>query len=297
LYKSGFVTITGRPNVGKSTLMNLFVGEKVSIVSNKPQTTRNKIRGILSGDGYQIVFIDTPGIHKPASKLGDYMVKSAENAMNEVDCILYLVEPRRVTEADKNIINHLKNIKTPVFLAVNKIDTVDKTEILSVIADYRTYFDFAEIFPISAKNAENTDDLLTELKKILPEGPQYFPEGNFTDQPERRIVSELIRERALYFLRDEIPHGIAVDIESMKKRENQEIVDIDATIYCERDSHKAIIIGKKGEMLKKIGAAARLDIERLLGSPVFLQLWLKVKKNWRDSDFYLRNFGYDFKDI
>ena len=297
MYKSGFVTITGRPNVGKSTLMNLFVGEKVSIVSNKPQTTRNKIRGILSGDGYQIVFIDTPGIHKPASKLGDYMVKSAENAMNEVDCILYLVEPRRVTEADKNIINHLKNIKTPVFLAVNKIDTVDKTEILSVIADYRTYFDFAEIFPISAKNAENTDDLLTELKKILPEGPQYFPEGNFTDQPERRIVSELIRERALYFLRDEIPHGIAVDIESMKKRENQEIVDIDATIYCERDSHKAIIIGKKGEMLKKIGAAARLDIERLLGSPVFLQLWLKVKKNWRDSDFYLRNFGYDSKDI
>jgi len=283
--------------VGKSTLMNLFVGEKVAIVSNKPQTTRNKIRSILTGDGYQIVFIDTPGLHSPRSKLGAYMVKSAENAMNEVDLILYLVEPRKASEADKAIIARLGGITSPVYLAVNKIDTVDKPALLSVIADYRRLYNFAEVFPISAKNAENTDELLASIKRVLPEGPQYFPEGDITDQPEKRIVSELIREKALYYLRDEVPHGIAVGIEQMKKREGQALVDIDATIYCERDSHKGIVIGKNGEMLKKIGAAARLDIERLLGSPIFLQLWIKVKKDWRDSDFYLRSFGYDAKNI
>jgi GTP-binding protein Era len=297
LYKSGFVTLIGRPNTGKSTLMNLFVGEKVSIISNKPQTTRNKIRSILSGDGFQIVFIDTPGIHKPSSKLGVYMVKAAENAMNEVDCILYLVEPRKVSEADKHIINRLGNVDTPVYLAVNKIDAVEKAEILNVIEDYRGYYNFAEIFPISALNAENTDDLLSAVKNILPEGPRYFPEDSVTDQPERQIAAELVREKALYYLREEVPHGVAIAIEAMKQREDQELVDVEATIYCEKDSHKGIIIGKKGDMLKKIGAAARLDIERLLGSPIFLQLWVKVKKDWRDSDFYLKNFGYSVRDI
>jgi len=287
--------------------MNLFAGEKISIVSAKPQTTRNKIRSILTGDGFQIIFIDTPGIHKPQSKLGAYMVKSAENAMNEVDCILYLVEPGKVTEADRIIISrlngmntgniHAKSIHTPVYLAVNKIDTVDKTKVLGIIEDYHRLFDFKEIFPISAKNAENTDELLSSIKRILPEGPQYFPQGDITDQPEKRIVSELIREKALFYLRDEIPHGVAVDIERMKKREAQEMVDIDATVYCEKDSHKGIIIGKNGGMLKKIGAAARQDIERLLGSPVYLQLWLKVKKDWRDNDLYLRSFGYNIKDV
>ena len=297
LFKSGFVTLIGKPNVGKSTLMNLFVGEKVAIISNKPQTTRNRIRGILTGDSFQIVFIDTPGIHKPVSKLGEYMVKAAENAMNEVDCILYLVEPRKVSEADKHIINRLRNVNTPVFLIVNKIDTVEKTELLSVIDDYRGYYSFTEFFPISAKNAENTDDVLSTIKIILPEGPRYFPSDNITDQPERQIASDLIREKALYYLRDEIPHGIAVGIESMKRRAGQEIVDIEAIVYCEKGSHKAIIIGKKGELLKKIGTAARLDIERLLGSPIFLQLWVKIKKDWRNSDFYLKNFGYDVKEL
>jgi GTP-binding protein Era len=283
--------------VGKSTLMNLFIGEKVSIISNKPQTTRNKIRSILSGDGFQIVFIDTPGIHNPASKLGAYMVKAAENAMNEVDCIIYLVEPRKASGADKNIMNRLGNVDTPVFLAVNKIDTVEKAELLNVIEDYRGCYNFAEIFPVSARNAENTDDLLAAVKNILPEGPRYFPEDIVTDQPERQIASELIREKALRYLREEVPHGVAVGIELMKRRADQELVDVEATIYCEKDSHKGIIIGKKGETLKKIGSAARLDIERLLGSPIFLQLWVKVKKDWRNSDFYLKNFGYDFSNV
>jgi len=297
LFRSGFITLIGRPNVGKSTLMNLFVGEKIAIVSNKPQTTRNKIRSILTGGDYQIIFIDTPGIHKPQSKLGAYMVKSAENAMNEVDGVIFLVEPKRASEAEKTIISRLNGINAPVYLAVNKIDAVDKPKILEVMADYRKLFSFKEIFPISAKNAENTDELLSSIISLLPEGPMYFPQGDITDQPEKQIASELVREKALYYLRDEVPHGVAVDIERMKKREDQELVDIEAIVYCEKDSHKGIIIGKNGEMLKKIGAAARLDIERLLGSPIFLQLWVKVKKDWRDSDFYLKNFGYDIKNM
>ena len=295
MFKSGFVTLIGKPNVGKSTLMNLLVGEKVAIISNKPQTTRNKIRSILTGDGFQIIFIDTPGIHKPGSKLGAFMVKTAENAMNEVDCILYLVEPRKVSEGDKNIIGRLNSINTPVYLVINKIDTVEKAEILTVIDDYRGYYDFMEIFPVSAKNAVNTNELLSTIKNLLPNGPLYFPSDSFTDQPERQIASELIREKVLHYLRDEVPHGVAVEIEAMKRRDHQELVDIQATIFCEKDSHKAIVIGKKGDMLKKIGATARVEIERLLGSPIFLELWVKVKKNWRESDFYLRNFGYDIK--
>jgi GTP-binding protein Era len=277
--------------------MNLFVGEKIAIISPKPQTTRNKIRSILTTSDCQIVFIDTPGLHKPSSKLGAYMVKAAENAMDEVDCILFLVEPRRASEADKRIIEQLRGIKTPVFLVINKTDTVEKPDILNVMAEYRQLYDFAEIFPISALKADNTNELLARLKAVLPEGPQYFPADMVTDQPERQIASELIREKAMQYLRDEVPHGVAVEISTMHKRENQELVDVEATIYCEKDSHKGIIIGKGGLMLKKIGAAARADIERLLGSPINLQLWVKVKKGWRDSDFYLKNFGYDIKKV
>lgn len=293
VYKSGFVTLIGRPNVGKSTLMNLYVGEKISIVTNKPQTTRNKIRSILTGDDYQIVFIDTPGIHKPATKLGTFMVKSAEDALNEVDVILYLVEPaKKISPGDLAIIELLQGIKTPVLLIINKIDTVPKSAVLQVIEQYAALYPFAEIFPISATKADNTDRLLDSIRTRLPEGPQYFPDDMITDQPERQIAAEIIREKALTFLQEEIPHGTAVEIQSMKKRKGRELVDIEATIYCEKESHKGIIIGKSGEMLKKIGATARQDIEALLGSPINLQLWVKVRKNWRDSEMWLRNLGY-----
>jgi len=297
-FHSGFVSIVGRPNVGKSTLMNCLIGEKIAITSNKPQTTRNKIQSILTTDKSQIIFIDTPGIHKPKSKLGDYMLKSAVTTLNEVDIILYVVEPfEKVNEDDLNIIKKLNSIKTLVFLVINKIDTVQKTEILKVIQAYKQLYDFKEIIPISAINGVNKDDLLKSIFKYLPKGPQYFPPDMITDQPERQIAAEIIREKALYFLQDEIPHGIAVEITDMKKRENKEIVDVDATIYCERNSHKPIIIGKQGLMLKKIASKARLDIERLLGSPINLQVWVKVKKDWRDSNFVLKNLGYDLKQI
>ena len=297
-FYSGFITFIGKPNVGKSTLMNYLVGEKIAIISNKPQTTRNKITTILTKDDYQAVFIDTPGIHKPKSKLGNYMVKSAENSLNEVDVILMLVEPsERVWEMDKYVINKLKNIKTPVILVINKIDTIDKENIFNVINVYKELYNFVEFVPVSAIKGENTDELLSVIKKYLPEGPKYFPEDMITDQPEKQISSEIIREKALRLLQDEIPHGIAVEIMSMKKRDSKEIVDIEAVIYCEKDSHKGIIIGKKGNMLKKIGTYSRQDIQNLLGSQINLQIWVKVKKDWRDSDFLLKNFGYDSKKI
>lgn len=301
-FRSGFVTLIGRPNVGKSTLMNLFIGEKISIVTNKPQTTRNKIRSILTRDDYQIIFIDTPGIHKPTTKLGKYMVKSAHTALNEADAVVLLVEPKLLA-ADKEIIESLEGVKSPVFLAINKVDTVDKPKLLSIIESYSKLYPFKEIIPLSALKAENTDALLNSLHGILEPGPMYFPEDQITDQPERQITAEIIREKALTFLQEEIPHGLAVDITGMKSRsanpdeEPDAIVDVGATIFCERDSHKAIIIGKKGEMLKRIGSAARRDIERLLGSPIYLELWVKVKKNWRDSDFLLKNFGYNEREI
>jgi len=298
-FHSGFVALIGRPNVGKSTLMNHFIGEKISIVSHKPQTTRNKIRSILTGDGFQIIFIDTPGIHTPTSKLGNFMVKSANTALNEADAIIYMVEPRtKIHEGDRAIIKSLSGVKSPVFLAVNKIDTVDKPSLLKIIDEYRSAYNFRDIVPLSALTGENAGSLLGIICGLLPEGPMYFPEDQITDQPERQIAAEMIREKALHYLQDEIPHGLAVDITAMRQRDPDDpdsIVDIGATIFCERESHKAIIIGKKGDMLKKIGTAARRDIQRLLGSPVFLDLWVKVKKNWRDNEFLLKNFGYGEK--
>lgn len=297
-FRSGFVTLIGRTNVGKSTLMNQLVGEKIAIMSDKPQTTRNKIQSILTRDDFQVIFIDTPGIHKPKHKLGQYMMKVTHNTLNEVDLILMLVEPSKtVGTGDKYVISQLKNIKTSVVLVINKIDTVEKQDLLEVINIYKDLHNFSAIIPVSAFTGENCNNLLEEICRNLPKGPQYFPGDMLTDQPERQIVSELIREKALQILQQEIPHGIAVEIETMKQRENKDIVDVNAVIYCERDSHKAIIIGKQGVMLKEIGSKARRDIERLLGSKVYLQLWVKVKKNWRDDSFILKNFGFDSKSI
>ena len=297
-FYSGFVSLVGRPNVGKSTLMNRLIGEKIAIISNKPQPTRNRVQSILTKDGFQIVFIDTPGIHRPRHKLGEYMVKSAETTLNEVDAVLMLIEPTdKILEADRLIIEKFAKVKSPVILVINKIDTVDRERVFKVIDEYRKLYDFAEIVPISAFEGTNTDELLSVIRKYLPEGPRYFPSDMVTDQPERQIASEIIREKALRLLEDEIPHGIAVEITEMKKRKEGNLVDVRATIFCEKDSHKGIIIGKHGDMLKKIGTKARGDIERLLGSPIYLELWVKVKKDWRDSDFLLKNFGYDSKNI
>ena len=297
-FRSGFVSLIGRPNVGKSTLMNCLIGEKIARTSNKPQTTRNKIRSILTTDNFQVIFIDTPGIHTPKSKPGSFMVKSAETSLNEIDIILYLIEPfEKIKDSDLKIIEKLQKVKSNIFLIINKIDTVPKEDILKVIDSYRSKYNFNEIIPISAIKNINTEELLKNIEKYLPEGPRYFPKDMITDQPERQIVSEIIREKALFLLQEEIPHGIAVEITGMKNRKDKEIVDVDATIYCERDSHKGIIIGKQGSMLKRIGSKARYDIERLLGSPINLQIWVKVKKDWRDSDFLLKNFGYDLKKL
>lgn len=295
-FYSGFVSLVGRPNVGKSTLMNRLIGEKIAIISNKPQTTRNRVQSILTKDDFQIVFIDTPGIHKPRHKLGEFMVKSAETTLNEVDAVLMLIEPAdRVLEADRLIIEKFSKIKSPVILVINKVDSTDKERVFKVIDNYRKLYDFAEIVPISALEGTNTDELLEVIKKYLPEGPQYFPSDMITDQPERQIAAEIIREKALRLLQEEIPHGIAVEIMEMKKRPEGNMVDVRATIYCEKDSHKGIIIGKHGAMLKKIGTNAREDIQKLLSSPIYLDLWVKVKKDWRDNDFLLKNFGYEFE--
>lgn len=297
-FKSGFVSIIGRPNVGKSTLMNQLIGEKVAIMSNKPQTTRNRIQTVLTTEDFQAVFIDTPGIHTPKNKLGEFMVKSAITTLNEVDVIFYLVEAEAfIGKLDEDIIERLKHIDTPVFLCINKIDSVSKETVLETIDLYRKAYDFKEIIPISAYEGVNLDAILKTMPQYLPEGPQFFPSDMLTDQPERQIVAEIIREKALHLLDKEIPHGIAVEIESMKKREESDVVDIEATIVCERDSHKRIIIGKQGQMIKQIGTKARYDIERLLGSKIYLTLWVKIKKNWRDSDFLIKNYGYDRKDL
>lgn len=291
--KSGFVTLIGRPNVGKSTLMNQLIGQKIAITSNKPQTTRNRIQTVYTGERGQIIFLDTPGIHKAKNKLGEFMVNVAERTLNEVDVILWLVEPSTFIGAgDQLIIEQLNRVKTPIVLVINKIDMVKKEEILTFIDAYKEKCNFAEIVPVSALKGENKENLIEVIYKYLPEGPMYYDEDTITDQPERQIVAELIREKALRLLSDEIPHGIAVYIDRMKDRPDGKIVDIDATIVCERDSHKGIIIGKQGTMLKSIGMKARKEIENLLDMKVNLQLWVKVKKDWRDSDFLIRNFGY-----
>ncbi len=290
-FKSGFVTLIGRPNVGKSTLMNYLIGQKIAITSNKPQTTRNRIQTVLTTEEGQIIFVDTPGIHKAKNKLGEYMVNVAERTLNEVDAVLWLVEPTTFIGAgEKHIADQLKKVTTPVILVINKVDSVKKEEVLASIATYQDIYDFAAIVPVSARSGENTKELLKVVYQYLPYGPQFYDEDTITDQPERQIVAELIREKALHCLNEEIPHGIAVVIDSMKKK--GKVMHIDATIICERDSHKGIIIGKQGSMLKKIGSTARYEIEKMLDMQANLKLWVKVKKDWRDSDFLVKNFGY-----
>ncbi len=294
-FKSGFVTLVGRPNVGKSTLMNHLIGQKIAITSRKPQTTRNRIQTVLTLEDAQIVFLDTPGIHKAKNKLGSYMVNVAERTLNEVDVILWLVEPTvYIGAGERHIIEQLRKTRTPVILVINKTDTVKREQILPSIDAYRKELDFQEIVPVSALRGDNTEELVKCIVKYLPYGEPFYDEDTVTDQPMRQIAAELIREKALRLLEEEIPHGIAVSIESMK--EKGKICHIEATIVCERDSHKGIIIGKGGQMLKKIGSQARPEIEELLGMQVNLQLWVKVKKDWRDSDFLLKNFGYNPED-
>ena len=296
-YKSGFVTLIGRPNVGKSTLMNHLIGQKIAITSNKPQTTRNRIQTVYTSEKGQIVFVDTPGIHKAKNKLGEYMVNVAERTLSEVDVVLWLVEPTHFIGAgERHIADQLRQCKTPVILVINKIDTVKKEEIPGFIDEYRKLMQFAEIIPACALRSRNLDTIIDCIFKYLPYGPQFYDEDTITDQPQRQIVAEMIREKALRCLGDEIPHGIAVAIDRMTEREDGSVMDIDATIICERDSHKGIIIGKGGAMLKKIGSQARVDMEDMLEQKVNLKLWVKVKKDWRDSDFLIKNFGYD-KDI
>ena len=298
-FKSGVVTIIGRPNVGKSTLMNHLIGQKIAITSNKPQTTRNRIQTVYTDmERGQIVFLDTPGIHQAKNKLGEYMVNVAEHTLSEVDVILWLVEPSTFIGAgEQHIIKQLKKTKTPVILIINKVDTVEREKILEYIDAYRKVFDFAEIVPASALREQNLDTVVDVIFKYLPYGPMFYDEETVTDQPERAIVAEIIREKALHALDDEIPHGIAVYIDRMKERRGQNIIDIDATIVCERDSHKGIIIGKGGSMLKKIGSNARYEMERLLDTQVNLKLWVKVRKDWRDSELMMKNFGYNKDDI
>ncbi|MDE6761974.1 MAG: GTPase Era [Lachnospiraceae bacterium] len=296
-FKSGFVTIIGRPNVGKSTLMNHLIGQKIAITSNKAQTTRNRIQTVYTGEKGQIVFLDTPGINRAKNRLGEYMLNAAEKTLKEVDVILWLVEPTTFIGAgERYIIDRLKNVHTPVILVINKTDTVGEEEVFKAIDTYKEVYDFKEIVPVSALRNRNTGELLDTIFEYLEEGPQYYDADTITDQPERAIVAEMIREKALRCLDKEVPHGIAVVIDRMKDREQGNIVDIDATIICERDSHKGIIIGKQGAMLKKIGTNARIDMENLLDTKVNLKLWVKVKKDWRDSEFLLKNYGYQDTD-
>jgi GTP-binding protein Era len=292
-FKSGFVSIIGRPNVGKSTFLNRVIGQKIAIMSDKPQTTRNKVQGVYTTDDSQIIFIDTPGIHKPKHRLGDFMMKVATNALREVDAILFMVnvtEPRGA--GDDFIIEKLKGLDTPIILVMNKIDLIHPDELPKVIEQYTNELDFAAYVPISALQGNNVEPLLGEIKKLLPEGPMYYPADQVTDHPERFIISEMIREKVLHKTRDEVPHSIAVAIESIKKRENSGMIDVEAVIMVERDSQKGIIIGKKGTMLREIGTDARHDIEALLGTKVYLNLWVKVQKDWRNKMGQLRDLGF-----
>jgi GTP-binding protein Era len=292
-FKSGFVSIVGRPNVGKSTLLNHIVGQKIAIMSNKPQTTRNKITAVYTTEQGQVIFLDTPGIHKPKSKLGDYMVAVAENTLNEVDLVLFVIDAtEKRGPGDDYIIERLKQVKTPVFLVINKIDKVHPEELLPIIDEYRKLYEFKQIIPISALEGNNTGPLIQAIFDEMEEGPMYYPPDQVTDHPERFIVAELIREKVLHLTREEVPHSIAVTVEEMKRGENGKTLYIYAAIYVERDSQKGILIGERGQMLKEIGRRARLDIERLMGDKVFLELWVKVKKDWRNQERMLRNFGF-----
>ena len=290
--KTAMITIAGRPNVGKSTLTNYLVGEKIAIVSNKPQTTRNRICGIVTKEDIQYVFVDTPGFHRPRTKLGDYMVNVARDSIADVDLTILVVEPiASVGPQEEGLLEQIKNSKCPAILAINKIETVEKDILLEVISVYSAFASFDAIIPISAKTGDGVDALLAECKKYAIESPFLFPDDITTDQPERQVMAEIIREKLLWCLEREIPHGTAVEITKFSERDSG-IIDIDATIYCERASHKGIIIGKNGEMLKKISSMARADCERFMGTKVFLTTWVKHKENWRDSDFLVRNFGY-----
>lgn len=292
-YKSGFISIIGRPNVGKSTFLNKVVGQKIAIMSDKPQTTRNKVQGVLTLNDAQMVFIDTPGIHKPKHRLGDFMMKVAQNTLKEVDLVLFMVNAEEgFGRGEEFIIEKLESTRTPVFLIINKIDLVHPDQLFKIIDGYKEKFDFKEIIPISALEGNNIETLLEQIKTYLPEGPQYYPADQVTDHPERFIVSELIREKALHLTREEIPHSLAVMIEKMERNSEKDNVHVMATIIVERDSQKGIIIGKQGSMLKEIGKRARLDIENLLGSKVFLELWVKVQKDWRNRASHLRDYGF-----
>ncbi len=291
--KSAMITIAGRPNVGKSTLINALVGEKIAIVSHKPQTTRNRICGIVNRADTQFVFLDTPGFHKPRTRLGDYMVEVVSRSVADVDAVMLLVEPiASIGPQEEGLIAQLRAAQMPAILVINKIDTVEKETLLAVIALYSAQYDFDAVLPISAKNREGLDELMAECEKYAVEGPKFFPDDMLTDQPERQIAAEILREKMLWCLEREVPHGTAVEITRFSERENG-ILDIDATIYCEKASHKGIIIGKQGAMLKKISSMARTDCERFFGTKVFLQTWIKVKENWRDNQHLIRNFGYD----
>jgi len=291
-FRSGFVAIIGRPNVGKSTLMNKLIGQKIAIMSDKPQTTRNKIHGVYTTEDIQIVFLDTPGIHKPNSKLGNFMMKSAESALKEVEAVLFLIDAsEEIGGGDRYIIEQLQKVKTPVFLIINKIDKVDPEALLNRIVQYKDLYEYAEVVPISAMNGNNINTLVEQISKYLPEGPQYYPADQVTDHPEQFVCAELVREKILHSTREEIPHSIAVQIEDMRVQPNG-VVYIGAVVFVERDSQKGIIIGKQGALLKEVGRTARIDIENLLGSKVFLEIWVKVKKDWRNQDRVLKDLGF-----
>lgn len=293
-YKSGFISIIGRPNVGKSTFLNRVIGQKIAIMSDKPQTTRNKVQGVLTTNDSQMIFIDTPGIHKPKHKLGDFMLKVSKNTLREVDVIMFMVNAeQKLGKGDEFILEMLAGNPTPVFLVINKIDQIHPDELIGIIESYKERYDFAEIVPISALQGNNVENLLTTLSKYLPEGPQYYPADQVTDHPERFIISELIREKVLHLTREEIPHSIAVVIDKIRRdEENEDKIRVAATIIVERDSQKGIVIGKRGALLKEVGIRARKDIEMLLGSKVYLELWVKVQKDWRNKSTHLRDFGF-----
>lgn len=290
-YKSGFAAIIGMPNVGKSTLLNKIAGQKIAIISEKPQTTRNKILAIHTTDTEQIIFTDTPGIHKPHNKLGEFMVNAANETMRDVDVLLFVIDATRpIQDVEREIVKNITKTGLPCILVMNKVDLVEKSNLLPMIADYSSMYDFESIVPMSAKSGDGVDVLLNDIKNYIPEGPQFYDEDMITDQPEKQIAAEIIREKMLWLLDKEIPHGIAIEITKMQEKEK--ITNIYATIYCEKATHKGIIIGKNGDMLKKIGSMARKDIEHMLGKKVYMELWVKVKNDWRNSDFLIKNFGY-----